>query len=75
MFYRWTDKSTGDHIQIGCHNTADGCSHRERNIGYYQQNGYFPCRPRATWVCGGPAATLGNASATNSEPVPGWEVK
>jgi len=52
MFIRWSEKGK-TYIQAGCHNTAEGCSHREVSLDYYLQNGYFGCRPHAEYVCGG----------------------
>lgn len=58
MFIRWEVKGVS-YIQAGCHNSVDGCSHRLVDLQYYKDNGYFGCRPHASYVCGGsPGASL-----------------
>jgi len=67
MFIRWQEKGV-TYIQAGCHNKAEGCSHREVNLSDYVGNGYFGCRPHAAYVCGGSAAMMNgiyNGTTTN----------
>ena len=70
MFIRWEVKGVS-YIQAGCHNSNDGCSHRLVDLSYYTQNGYFGCRPHASYVCGGSsgATANANANATSTKPV------
>ena len=65
MFIRWQVKGS-TFIEAGCHNTAEGCSHREVPLSNYVGNGYFGCRPHAAYVCGGSYAMLnGTANSLN----------
>jgi len=70
FFVRWASddeqavlNSTGrGAILAGCHNTAEGCSHRAVDIDYYTSRSFFGCRPHTNLVCSASEAIDVNAT-------------
>lgn len=56
FFVRWDGSS--NFISAACHDPAEGCSHRSESIQYFKDNGFFPCRPHAGYVCGGSSESI-----------------